>query len=56
MRSYDMLDFDIKFVREISGNWTLNSVKVCLGFAVYDVQLPDISLTNFLYQFSSSLV
>ena len=34
---------------DISANKTLNIAKVCLGFAMYDVQLPDISLTNFLY-------
>ena len=26
---------------EISANQTLNIARVCLGFATYDVQLPD---------------
>ena len=38
-------------VREISTYETLNNAKVCLGFAMYDVQLPDIFLTNFLHHF-----
>ena len=42
--SYDMLDFE-------SANWTLNVAKVFLGFEIYDSQLPDISLTHFLYNF-----
>ena len=36
---------------DISANLTLNIVKVYLGFETYDVQLPDIYLTNFLYNF-----
>ena len=28
---------------EISGNYTLNIAKGCLGFAIYDVQLPDMA-------------
>ena len=35
----------------ISANQALNIEKVCLGFATYDVQLRDIYLTNFLYNF-----
>ena len=33
---------------EISANKTLDTAKVCLGFAMYDVQLPNIYHTNFL--------
>ena len=36
---------------DISANLTLNIAKVCLVFAINDVQLSDISLTNFLYHF-----
>ena len=36
---------------DISANLTLNIAKVCLGFATYDVQLPENYLTNFLYNF-----
>ena len=32
---------------DTSANQTLNIAKVCLGFATYDVQLPDIYLVNF---------
>ena len=32
---------------DILANKTLNIAKVCLGFATYDVQLPDISPANF---------
>ena len=35
----------------ISANQALNIEKVCLGFATYDGQLPDVYLTNFLYNF-----
>ena len=35
----------------ISANKALNIEKVCLGFATFDVQLPDIYITNFLYNF-----
>ena len=35
----------------ISANLTLNIATVFLGFATYDVQLPDIYRTNFLYNF-----
>ena len=45
------LKLNKKFVMDISANLTLNVAKVCLGFATYDVQLPDIYLTNFLYKF-----
>ena len=34
---------------DISANQTLNIARVCVGFAIYDVQLPDICLTHFLY-------
>ena len=34
---------------DISANQTLNIAKGCLGVATYDVQLPNISLANFLY-------
>ena len=34
---------------DISVNLALNILKICLGFATYDVQLPDINLANFLY-------
>ena len=52
--SYYLLHFvsEIKkFVMDISANSTFNFAKVCLGFATYDVILPDIYLTNFLYLF-----
>ena len=32
---------------DISANQALNIAKVYLGFATYDVHLPDIYLTNF---------
>ena len=32
-----------------SANSTLNVAKICLGFVTYDVQLPDIYVSNFLY-------
>ena len=35
----------------ISANLTLKIATICLGFATYDVQLPDIYHTNFLYNF-----
>ena len=37
--------------RAIFANQTLNIAEVCLGFEIYDFQLPDIFLTNFLYHF-----
>ena len=40
-----------KFVMDISANSTLNVAKVCLGFATYNVQLPDIYVSNFLNNF-----
>ena len=42
-----------KNVIDISANQTLNIVRVCLIFAIYDVQLPDIYLANFLYNFKN---
>ena len=33
---------------DISANKTLNIAEVCLDLAIYDVQLPDISLTQFM--------
>ena len=33
---------------DISANQTLNIAKVCLRFATYDVQLPDIYLAIFI--------
>ena len=36
---------------DISANLTLNIATVCLGFATYDVQLPDIYRTNFYITF-----
>ena len=37
--SYDLLHFKQKKpVMDISANSTLNVAKVCLGFAIYDVQ------------------
>ena len=47
----DMICLWCLLVMDISANWTLNIAKVCLEFAIYDVQLPDISLTNFVYNF-----
>ena len=41
--SYALLDFERKFTRKISANWTSYIAKVCLGCSTYDVQLPDIS-------------
>ena len=39
--------YDIKkSVMDISAKLALNIAKVCLGFAIYDVQLQDIYLTN----------
>ena len=40
------------FLIEISANYTLNIAKVCLIWK-YDIQLPDISLKNFLYHFQN---
>ena len=47
--SYAMLDFisGKKFAMDISNNWVILIAKVCLGFAIYDVHLPDISIANF---------
>ena len=44
-----MLDFksDTKFVMDIYAKSTSYIAKVCLGFAIYDVHLPDISIANF---------
>ena len=36
---------------DISANQALNIGEVCLGLAIYDIQLPDIYLTNFLCNF-----
>ena len=36
---------------DMSAYSTLNIAKVCLRFATYNVQLPDISLTNVLYKY-----
>ena len=48
-----MLDFksDIKNAMEISGNRTSYIEKVCLCFVMYEVQLSDILIANFLYRF-----
>ena len=35
----------------LSANETLNIAKVFLGVSIYDVQLPDIYVSNFLYNF-----
>ena len=47
--SCDLLDFKKlfkkKIVMDISANQTLNIATVCLGFATYDVQSPDIYRT-----------
>ena len=40
-----------KIVMDVSANKTINIAKVCLGFPTYDVQLPDIYLKNYLYNF-----
>ena len=48
-----MLKVYTKIVMNISENLILNVAKVCLEFAIYDVQLQDISLTNFLYHFKN---
>ena len=41
--SYAMLDFisGKKFAMDISNNWVILIAKVCLGFAIYDVHLPE---------------
>ena len=36
---------------DVSANQTLNVSKVCLGFATYDVKLPDIYVSSFLHNF-----
>ena len=38
---------------EISARLTLNIAKVCLGFSIYDVQLPDIYVGTFFYNFKN---
>ena len=35
----------------IAVDLSLNTATVCLGFATYDVELPDISLASFLDNF-----
>ena len=40
---------------DISANQALNIGKVCLGLAIYDVQLPDIYLTNFLCTYNNRI-
>ena len=49
--SYDMLDFksDIKICNGHIGQLTLLIAKVCLGFATYNIQLPDIYLAYIFY-------
>ena len=37
----------------ISANRTLKIAKICLGYAIFDLQLPDISLKIFLYHFKN---
>ena len=36
---------------DVSSNSTLNIAKVFLRFATYDVELPDMYVSHFLYKF-----
>ena len=40
---------------DISANQTLNIAKVCLGYSPYDVQLPDIYVSNFILLLNSNI-
>ena len=57
--SYAMLDFisGKKFAMDISNNWVILIAKVCLGFAIYDVHLPDIyTQRNFYWSLLKSSI